>query len=179
MPSAARTGRLVWSVILTLTLLVVALVVAIRWVPRPVEIPNWATALPGLNASLNSLCTVLLVSSYLAIRKGNVTLHKRLNLTAFALSTVFLLTYVLFHAVAPETRYPADDPWRPVYLAILVSHILLAMVVLPAVLLTFWLALSGRVPAHRRLARWTMPVWLYVTVTGVAVYLMIAPHYPF
>ena len=98
---------------------------------------------------------------------------------AFGLSVAFLLSYVLFHAVAPQTRYPADLPLRSLYRAILGSHILLAIVVLPAVLLTFWLALKGRWAGHRRLARWTMPVWLYVTTTGVIVYFMIAPHYPF
>jgi putative membrane protein len=176
---AAASDRVVWIVILALTLAVVAVVVALHGVPRPPQMPAWAARLPRLNAALNSTCTLLLAASWLAIRRGRPALHKRLNLAAFTLSTVFLLSYVLFHALAPPTFFPAAHPLRPLYLVILASHILLAMAVLPVALMTFWLALRGRQEAHRRLARWTMPVWLYVTTTGVVVYLLIAPYYPF
>jgi putative membrane protein len=177
--AASASDRTAWIVICVLTVVVLGLVVALHWVPKPSVMPAWGAWLPKLNAALNSLCTLLLAASWLAVRRGNSLLHKRLNVTAFVLSTVFLLSYVVFHAVAPQTRYPADLPLRSLYRAILGSHILLAMVVLPAVLLTFWLALKGRWAGHRRLARWTMPAWLYVTTTGVIVYFMIAPHYPF
>jgi putative membrane protein len=171
--------RLAGAVVVALTVLILTAVIALRFVPRPEQIPGWATSLPALNASLNSVATLLLLSAYAAIRTGRPHLHKRLNLAAFALSCAFLISYVLFHAVAPETRFPAGNALRPVYLFVLITHIILAMVVLPLVLTTFWLALRGKLAAHRRLARWTLPIWLYVTVTGVAVYFMIAPHYPF
>ena len=174
----SAADRVAGWVVALLTLVIVLAVVALRFIDRPVAIPAWATRLPALNAILNSSCTVLLLLAYAAIRTGRRRLHQTLNVTAFALSAVFLVSYVLFHSVAPETHYPAG-PWRPLYLGILVSHILLAMVVLPAVLVTFWFAFRGTMSRHRALARWTLPVWLYVTVTGVVVYLMISPHYPF
>ena len=171
--------RAVLALVFGLTAVVLAVVVALRFIERPDDVPDWATRLPALNACINGVCTALLLAARRAIRRGRADLHKQLNLATFALSCVFLLSYVTYHAVAPETRYPAESPWRPVYLAVLLSHILLAAVVLPLVLLSFWQALRGNLAAHRRLVRWSWPVWVYVTATGVAVYLMIAPHYPF
>lgn len=176
---ASDADRIIWWIIIGLTLLVVALVILLRWVPRPDVLPPWAGRLPALNALLNTTCSILLASSWVAIRRGRAQLHQRLNLAAFVLSSLFLASYVTFHALVAPTRFPADNPLRPLYLGILLSHTLLAVVVLPMVLMSFWLALRGRLAGHRRLARWTMPVWLYVTVTGVVVYLMISPHYPF
>lgn len=178
-PVSSPADRRAGIVVAVLTALVLVIVVALHELPKPDVMPAWGAWLPKLNALLNSACTILLAISWVAVRRGASGLHRRLNLTAFGLSVAFLLSYVLFHAVAPQTRYPADLPLRSLYRAILGSHILLAIVVLPAVLLTFWLALKGRWAGHRRLARWTMPVWLYVTTTGVIVYFMIAPHYPF
>lgn len=178
-PAASPADRRAGIIIAVATALVLVVVVALHELPKPAVMPAWGAWLPKLNALLNSACTALLAISWVAVRRGASGLHRRLNLAAFGLSVAFLLSYVLFHAVAPQTRYPADLPLRSLYRAILASHILLAMVVLPAVLLTFWQALNGRWSAHRRLARWTMPVWLYVTTTGVIVYFMIAPHYPF
>jgi putative membrane protein len=135
--------------------------------------------LPALNAILNTTCTLLLIASFACIKRGNVAAHKRLNVTAFILSTLFLVSYVLFHAVAPETRFPKDNPLRPLYLFILSTHILLAMVSLPLVLLSFSRGLSNQIALHRRVVRWSFPMWLYVTATGPVVYLMISPYYPF
>jgi putative membrane protein len=95
------------------------------------------------------------------------------------LSSLFLISYVIFHAFGVETRFPADNPLRPYYLTILISHIILAAVVLPMVLLSFYRGLTGQIEAHKRITRWSMPIWLYVTTTGVVVYLMISPYYPF
>jgi putative membrane protein len=154
-------------------------VVVIYQLPKADHIPAFVAVLPRLNAILNSICTVLLLTSLFAIKRGRVELHKRLNLTTFALSTLFLLSYVTFHTFGVETRFPAAHPWRPCYLGILLSHILLAMVVLPLVLATFYRGLTGQVIRHRALARWAFPIWLYVTTTGVIVYLMISPYYRF
>jgi putative membrane protein len=113
------------------------------------------------------------------IRARRIDWHKRLNIIAFCLSSLFLVSYVIFHAFGVETRFPIDNPLRPYYLTILISHIILAAVVLPLVLLSFYRGLTGQIEAHKRITRWSMPIWLYVTTTGVVVYLMISPYYPF
>lgn len=171
--------KLVFRIVLALTAVVLLAVVALRFIERPGEMPAFAKCLPAANATINSLCTLLLATSFVCIRRGRVRAHKRLNLATFVLSTIFLLSYVTYHAVAPETKFPADHPWRPVYLFILLSHILLAIVVLPLVLLSFHRGLTARIPEHRRIVRWSFPLWIYVTATGVVVYLMISPYYPF
>lgn len=167
--------RLIWSV----SLLILLAVVVIYNLPKADHIPAFVPFLPRLNALLNSTCSVLLLVSLFAIKRGMVSLHKRLNLTTFALSTLFLLSYVTFHTFGVETRYPVGQPGRPLYLVILISHILLAMAVLPLVLVTFYRGLVGPVSRHRALAKWAFPIWLYVTTTGVIVYLMISPYYQF
>ena len=106
-------------------------------------------------------------------------MHKKLNLITFVLSSIFLLSYVTFHSFGVETKFPADNPIRPLYLTILISHIILAAVVLPMVLISFYFGLTNKVAAHRKIAKWSFPIWLYVTVTGVIVYLMISPYYQF
>jgi len=167
--------RLIWTVSAAILLAVVV----IYNLPKADHIPGFVPYLPRLNALINSTCTLLLLLSLAAIRKGRVNLHRRLNITTLGLSTLFLLSYVTFHTFGVETRYPTDHPLRPLYLAILISHILLAMVVLPLVLITFYRGLVGPTERHRAIARWAFPVWLYVTITGVIVYVMIAPYYRF
>ena len=126
-----------------------------------------------------------------AIKKRNITLHKKLNLTAFVLSTLFLLSYVTAHYFIPDTKYgdldhdgvmsalesAAVSGIKPVYVIILLSHIFLAIVVLPMVLLSFYYGLTDQREKHKKLTRFSYPIWLYVTVTGVVVYLMISPYY--
>lgn len=106
-------------------------------------------------------------------------MHKRINLTAFVLSAVFMISYVTWHSFGVETKFPADNTLRPVYLIILLTHIILAAVVLPLVLLSFYFGLTAKISAHRKIVRWSFPVWLYVTLSGVVVYLMISPYYQF
>jgi putative membrane protein len=108
-----------------------------------------------------------------------VTLHKRLNIAAFLLSALFIASYVTYHYMAQETPFPTGNPVRPLYLFILSSHIILAAIVLPLILLSFYHGLKNNVEKHRKLTRWSFPIWLYVTVTGVVVYLMISPYYQF
>lgn len=173
------SDKLVFRVVMALTIVVLLVVVALRFIERPGEIPAFAKSLPALNAVINSVCTMLLVGSFVCIKRGRVAAHKRLNLATFVLSTIFLLSYVVYHAVAPETKFPAGHALRPLYLFILSSHILLAIVVLPLVLLSFHRGLMARIPEHRKIVRWSFPLWLYVTSTGVVVYLMISPYYAF
>lgn len=171
--TAAR--RIIWI----LSAAVLLAVVVLYQLPKADPIPGFVRALPRLNAGINSVCSLLLLLSLAAVKRGNIALHKRLNVTAVALSTVFLLSYVTFHTFGVETRYPMDNPWRPLYLIILISHILLAMAVLPLVLMTFYRGWTGQVARHRTLARWAYPVWLYVTLSGVVVYVLISPYYRF
>jgi putative membrane protein len=146
--------------------------------PVPDPVPAFVYQLPALNAILNGSCTVLLIFSFLAIRKRNIDLHKKINLSTFFLSSVFLISYITYHWMAEETRFPAEHPMRPWYLAILISHIVLAALVLPMVLMSFYYGLKMDIQKHRRLVRFTFPIWLYVTASGVLVYLMISPYYP-
>ncbi|MEY3573999.1 MAG: hypothetical protein RLZZ617_597 [Bacteroidota bacterium] len=172
-------NRRVFIGVMALSFVVLALVILLNSLPQREEIPSFVAWLPRLNAMLNATCTVLLVMSWQMIRARRIDLHKKLNITAFVLSSLFLLSYVLFHSFGIETRYPDTSPLRPLYLTILVSHIVLAAIVLPMVLLSFYYALSGQIETHRRLTRWSMPIWLYVTTTGVLVYVMISPYYAF
>jgi putative membrane protein len=162
-----------------------------RVLGEPGKIPAAIYKLPALNALLNGTCSILLVCSYIAIRRRNILLHKRLNLTAFFLSSVFLISYVTAHYFIPDTKFGDADHdgimsvaesaavagIKPVYLTILLTHILLAIVVLPLVLLSFYYGLTDQRIKHRRVTRFSFPIWLYVTVTGVVVYLMVSPYY--
>ncbi|MBL7962945.1 MAG: DUF420 domain-containing protein [Flavobacteriales bacterium] len=144
--------------------------------------PKWGVleglhrgTLPRLNAWINGFTAVLLVLAYMAIRTGRIAQHKRLMLRAVALSVVFLVLYVLQHASFPSARYAGSMPG--LYYAILISHIILAAAIVPLVLITLVRGLSARYDRHRRIARWTLPLWLYVSISGVVVYRMIAPFY--
>ena len=132
-----------------------------------------AAALPPLNAALNATSGCLLVAGYACIRGGHVTAHRMLMSGAFAASTLFLVSYLCYHAQVGSVRFTGTGWIRPVYLTILLSHTVLAVVVVPLALRTLFLAHRQRFAEHRRLARWTLPVWLYVSVTGVAVYWML------
>jgi putative membrane protein len=173
------TDKGVLRLIYVISALVFITVVVLFNLPKADNIPEFAKSLPLLNAFINGTCSVLLVISLYQIRRRNIKAHKKLNITCFLLSAVFLLSYVTFHAFGVETKFPLDNPWRPLYLVILLTHILLAAVVLPLVLLSFYWGIKNEVAKHRRLTRWSFPIWLYVTVTGVVVYLMISPYYSF
>ncbi|MFC2175973.1 DUF420 domain-containing protein [Bacteroidota bacterium] len=165
--------------IMVLSIVVFAAIVVLYSLPKQQNIPDWAKMLPTLNALINGTCSALLVVSFISIKNKRVQLHKRLNIATFVLSCVFLLSYVVFHSFGVETAFPKDNSMRPFYLVILLSHILLAAIVLPLVLISFYLGLTGNTEKHRKVSRFSFPVWLYVTVTGVIVYLMISPYYSF
>lgn len=148
-------------------------------IPVTIETPSFVYFLPKLNAIINGLCSILLITSFVQIKKKNIELHKKLNIATFLLSSVFLISYILFHYFVKETTYGAEGIIRYVYYTILISHIILAAAVLPLILLSFHRGLQMQVEKHRKLVRWSFPIWLYVTVTGVIVYLMISPYYTF
>ena len=136
------------------------------------------TDLPALNACLNATSALFLLLAYRAIRRLEIDRHRRLMITAAAISAVFLASYLTYHARVGSVRFTGQGPVRTVYFAILISHTILAMTVLPLVLRTLYLGLRRRDDRHRRIARWTFPIWLYVSVTGVVVYVMLYRLYP-
>jgi putative membrane protein len=129
--------------------------------------------LPALNALLNGLSAITLLIGYTFIRARRISAHRAAMLTAFAFSTLFLVSYILHHALHGDVRYPLHAALRSVYLPLLASHILLAIVALPLILVTFFFSLTGRIPQHRKIARWTLPLWLYVSITGVLTWAML------
>lgn len=173
------SDKAILRLIYIVSAVVFALVVVLFNLPKADHIPAFVKYLPKLNAFINGTCAALLICSLYFIKQKNIQRHKQLNVLAFALSTVFLLSYVTFHAFGVETKFPAEHPLRPLYLTILLSHILLAAIVLPLVLLSFYRGLKGDIQKHKRLTRWSFPIWLYVTITGVIVYVMISPYYNF
>ena len=129
--------------------------------------------LPAVNATLNALATVLLVSGWLLISQGKVEQHHRCMLAAFATSALFLASYLVYHFNVGSVAFTGQGSLRILYFTILISHIILAIVILPMVLITHVRALRTQFDAHRRIARWTLPLWLYVSITGVIVYVML------
>jgi len=129
--------------------------------------------LPALNALLNGLSATALLIGFIFIRAYKIRAHRAAMITAFCFSTLFLVSYILHHALHGDVRYPAHAALRNIYLPLLASHIILAVITLPLVLVTFFFSLSGRIPQHRKVARWTFPLWLYVSVTGVVTYVML------
>lgn len=129
--------------------------------------------LPAINAVFNAITAICLLAGFAAIRAGRRLLHRNLMLTAFASASVFLVGYLVHTFTAGNTRFPGQGPWRFIYLTVLFSHMFLAVVVLPLILRTLYLGLRARYDTHRKLAVWTWPVWVYVSVTGVLVYVML------
>ena len=129
--------------------------------------------MPGVNAALNATAATLLLLGFAAIRSGRREAHKRLMVAAFAASTVFLVGYVIYHYAHGDTPYQGVGAIRIVYFTILITHVLLSIVMLPMILATFYLAVRERFAVHKRVARWTLPIWLYVSVTGVVIYFML------
>ena len=129
--------------------------------------------LPALNAVLNGLSAIALLVGFTFIRARRISAHRASMITAFIFSTLFLVSYILHHYLHGDVRYPVHAAYRSVYLPLLASHIVLATATLPLVLVTFFFSLSGRFPQHRKIARWTLPLWLYVSITGVITYVML------
>ena len=132
--------------------------------------------LPALNAACNAVTTVLIVWGLMAIGRGDREAHRRRMLGAFATSTLFLIGYIVYHSLHGETKFPGQGFVRPVYFTILISHIVLSAIALPMILTTFWFALSNQLTRHVRLARWTYPIWLYVSITGVVIFFMLRAY---
>lgn len=131
----------------------------------------------ALNAILNGTSGILLACGYAAIRKGRIQIHKRFMISAFVVSTVFLTSYLIYHYRVGHVPFRGQGWIRPVYFALLISHTILAIVIVPMILITLRRALLAKFDRHRVIARWTLPLWFYVCVTGVIVYLMVYQIY--
>lgn len=188
-----QNDKTVFKIVLAVSALICVVVVVLnqKLIPVPDTFPAFIYKLPMLNAFLNGSCSLLLMASLWAIKKRNIELHKKLNLTAFLLSSLFLISYVTAHYFIPDTKFGDDNHnevleqtelvlvagIRPIYLVILLSHIFLAVIVLPMILLSFYYALKDDRVKHKKITRFSYPIWLYVTITGVVVYAMISPYY--
>jgi len=188
-----QNDKTVFKIVLGVSALICVVVVVLnqKLIPVPDTFPAFIYKLPMLNAFLNGSCSVLLIASLWAIKKRNIDLHKKLNLTAFLLSSLFLISYVTAHYFIPDTKFgdinhnevlehaelALVSGIRPIYLVILLSHIFLAVIVLPMILLSFYYALKDDRVKHKKITRFSYPIWLYVTITGVVVYAMISPYY--
>jgi len=179
--------------ILTIIVLLVVVILNRKVLSPPSEFPYFIYYLPLTNALLNGTSFVLLLLSFWAIKNKNISLHKKLNLSAFILSALFLISYVTAHFFLPETIYGdvnhngilEDDELaqvvstRTLYLFILISHILLAAISFPLVLFAFYYGLNNKVVQHRKIVKWAYPLWLYVCFTGPIIYVFLRPYYGF
>ncbi|MBC7744459.1 MAG: DUF420 domain-containing protein [Flavobacterium sp.] len=178
------TDKTIFRLILGLSIFVFIVVLILQTnvlniFPDKTLIPSWVFMLPALNAILNGMCSILLLVSLYFIKRKQINAHKKINITTFILSSLFLVSYIIFHSTGIKTTYGGTGFIRTVYYFILITHIILAVVVLPLVLFSFQKGLQMQVEKHKKLVRWSYPIWLYVTITGVIVYIMISPYYSF
>ncbi|MBJ6369328.1 DUF420 domain-containing protein [Snuella sedimenti] len=162
-----------WIVVLSV---LIPLVVAILF---GVKIPNVEplTFLPPIYASINALTATVLILAFIAIRNKKIILHKRLMTSAIMLSVCFLVMYVAYHMTSDSTKYGGEGLIKYIYYFVLLTHILLSIVVIPFVLITYVRAITNNIEKHKKIAKITFPLWLYVAITGVVVYIMISPYY--
>ncbi len=175
-----------------LSVAIPVVVAILLFMPSKVDVKSgWVSVLPHLNALLNSTTAIALVIGFIFIKKKQVAYHKLCMLIAFSLGTLFLISYVIYHASAPSTVFGDINgngileevellqlgSMRTIYLVILLSHILLAIVVVPFVLIALFHALSNRFDRHKKIVKYTLPIWLFVSISGVVVYLLISPYY--
>ncbi|MEP6718312.1 MAG: DUF420 domain-containing protein [bacterium] len=140
--------------------------------------PEYIPYLPHVNAILNSTSAILLMAGYRFIRQGRINAHRNCQIAAVSTSTLFLISYLTYHFYHGATKFPGQGTVRTLYFTILLTHTILAVVIVPLILLTLYRAARQDFVRHRRIARWTLPLWLYVSVTGVIVYLMLYHLYP-
>lgn len=160
--------------IITLSVLIPLVVAVLFRVKIDMQLPVF---LPPVYAGINAVTSIVLICSLWAIKNKKVKLHELLMKVALGLSALFLVLYVLYHMTSASTPYGGEGIMRPVYYFILISHILLSLAVVPFVLITFLRGITGDFEKHKKIARYAFPLWLYVAITGVLVYLMISPYY--
>ena len=179
-------------IILGLSLLIPAIVVVLLFLPEKLSMNgNWRMMLPHVNGIINTITALILVFGFIMIKNKKIEIHKRAMSSAFFLGVLFLVSYLIYHSTSESTVFGDADgngmldsaeveqvgTLRIIYLIILLSHIFLAVIVVPFVLFAFYFALTDRIEKHRKTVRFTLPIWLYVSVSGVLVYLLIRPYY--
>ncbi|MFT5512069.1 MAG: putative membrane protein [Bacteroidia bacterium] len=176
-----KNDKLFYRIALTISVLVFLLVLGLnkRIIEPPTSFPSIIYKFPMFNALINGTCAVLLLFSLRAIKQKKIELHKKLNITTFLLSAVFLMLYVVYHFFVTHTVYGGEGALKTTYIIILGLHIVLAALVLPLILIAFYFGLNNKVVQHKKIVRFTYPIWLFVTISGVIVYLMISPFYNF
>ncbi len=173
-----KNDKLYLTIIGVLSVVVPVLVAVFLYLPEFFKISDGDFSfLPHLNAMLNSATALCLIAGYYFVKKGNQAAHKTAMYTAFSLSALFLVSYVIYHSQGNHTLHPKDNPLHTLYIVLLISHIILSAIVLPLVLSSIYFAVTNRLEKHRKIVKWSWPVWLYVAVSGVAVYAMISPYY--
>ena len=174
--SAPELARKPVPAIVGLSVAVAAFLVWLIYFKGRVAAPGWVSVLPGANALFNSLSAACLVAGYINIRRRNRLVHMRFMVSATVFSALFLLSYITYHYFHGDTKFPGHGWIRPVYFFILISHVGLSMVALPLIFATLWYALRNQFRFHRGVARWTFPIWLYVSVTGVVVWAVLKSY---
>jgi len=176
-PVISKNDTTVKWIIGIVSVVVFAVVAALPKIHLGVELPFNAHIFAAVNAAINSTVSVMLVLAYVLVRNKKYEEHKKVMLTAIMLSSLFLVSYIAHHLFAGETKFGGEGGIRTFYLILLTSHIILAAIILPFILFTAYRSLTGEYAKHKKIARFTFPLWLYVSVTGVIVYLMISPYY--
>lgn len=138
---------------------------------------KWVSLLPHFNAAINATTSLLLLVGLYFIKTGRISLHRTTMLTAFFLGCLFLVSYIVYHSSVPSTSFGGEGTIRVIYYLLLITHIILAIMVVPFVLLALYYALTDKVPKHKKIVKIAYPIWLYVSITGVLVYLLIRPYY--
>lgn len=174
----ASNDKLMLRWITLISILVPIVVAVLLFMPSKVDLgTEWVYFLPHLNAVINTAASIALVLGVVFIKKGNIIYHRSAMTTAFGLGAVFLVSYVVYHATAESTTFGGEGWIRPVYYFLLLTHIVLAAIALFPILLAYYYGYTDSIEKHRAVVKYAFPIWLYVTVTGVIVYLMISPYY--
>ncbi|NBI28967.1 DUF420 domain-containing protein [Chengkuizengella marina] len=164
--------------IIALSIILIAVVALLYFLPSiEVEVGFDITILPMLNAIFNSFTFIFLLFALISIKKKNIKVHRNFIILAFSTTFLFLISYVTYHSLSESTLYGGEGFIRYIYYFVLLSHILLSIVIVPLALISITRGFNMQIERHRKIARWTMPIWLYVSLTGVLVYLMISPYY--
>lgn len=165
------------TLIAVLSVLIPVVVALLFFMPKSGESNVDVSYLPGFHACINSLTAITLVVGFVNVKRGNTKAHRAAMLFAFGLSAIFLVSYVTYHFLGQRTIYGGEGLLKYIYYFILLTHIVLAIAIVPLVLLSVYFGITNQLKRHRRISKWTFPIWLYVAVTGVLVYLLISPYY--
>jgi putative membrane protein len=182
MPSVSTTGpdsalpRGVLYAVGALSAVVAAFLIWLIYFKGRAEAPEWVASLPAANAAFNSLSAICLLGGYINIRRKNKATHKKFMLAATVFSALFLVSYITYHSFHGDTHFPGQGWVRPAYFTLLISHIGFSMIALPLIFATLFFSLSSQFKFHRKVARWTFPIWMYVSVTGVLVFFVLRAY---